>query len=373
MYCWDDHAEEAGLKKNQKRALELLTRAAEQGHARAQYNLGICFSNGQGTQCDLQKAANWLQKAADQGVANAQSALGQMQPPKKEKVRAAGAEHLRFDIGETVKCNLGKWTPGIVVQHNYREEGMAGAYQVQLYNGALICAPRDDDYCIRLNHTLTASPEEKEKKGSLHRMLETAADMIVAAAQGFGPAQEFLMTMYPEGEEPLPEEETNTDSPPKQQKVGPKTNKEKGGSKKEEARAAGAEHLRFDIGERVECRMASWFPGIVVQHNYREEGMAGAYQVQLDSGHLICAPCDEDGCIRLLKTTPASAAAAVVATGPVGSSSSSDAVVRAHHLAELKANEEHDTFFSQNKNKNKNKKKNKNKNKNKKQGGSKKR
>lgn len=49
---------------------------AEQGHAGAQYNLGLLYANGKGVQKDDAKAWQWYEKAAVQGHADAQVNLG---------------------------------------------------------------------------------------------------------------------------------------------------------------------------------------------------------------------------------------------------------------------------------------------------------
>jgi TPR repeat protein len=49
--------------------------AARQGHARAQFNLGVMYSAGQGVHCDLVEAYGWLQRAGGAGVAAASSYL----------------------------------------------------------------------------------------------------------------------------------------------------------------------------------------------------------------------------------------------------------------------------------------------------------
>ena len=51
-------------------------KAAEQGHAAAQYNLGAMCANGQGVSKDYIEAVKWLRKAAEQGHAEAQFRLG---------------------------------------------------------------------------------------------------------------------------------------------------------------------------------------------------------------------------------------------------------------------------------------------------------
>ena len=51
-------------------------KAAEQGLARAQCNLGICYDDGTGVPQDTAQAAAWYRKAAEQGLARAQCNLG---------------------------------------------------------------------------------------------------------------------------------------------------------------------------------------------------------------------------------------------------------------------------------------------------------
>ena len=50
-------------------------KAAEQGHAVAQCNLGVCFRDGAGVEQDLEKAKEWFSKAAAEGYSKAQSEL----------------------------------------------------------------------------------------------------------------------------------------------------------------------------------------------------------------------------------------------------------------------------------------------------------
>merc|ERR1711988_1305752 len=52
--------------------------AADQGHAKAQYNLGSMYHQGQGVAQDYSAATKWLRMAADQGIAQAQCNLGLM-------------------------------------------------------------------------------------------------------------------------------------------------------------------------------------------------------------------------------------------------------------------------------------------------------
>lgn len=61
---------------NHERAASFFQKAAEKGHALAQFNLGICYSNGEGVEKDFSKAFLWYKKAAEQGVREAQFNTG---------------------------------------------------------------------------------------------------------------------------------------------------------------------------------------------------------------------------------------------------------------------------------------------------------
>ncbi|MCH5177072.1 MAG: SEL1-like repeat protein, partial [Prevotellaceae bacterium] len=62
--------------ENYAEAVQWFQKAAEQGHAEAQYALGLCYYRGEGVQKNYAEAVQWFQKAAEQGHADAQRALG---------------------------------------------------------------------------------------------------------------------------------------------------------------------------------------------------------------------------------------------------------------------------------------------------------
>jgi len=70
----------AGIPKDLKQAVYWYTKAAEQGHVNAQYNLGSLYLDGDGQEVpkDFKQAFYWLTKAAEQGCANAQYSLGDL-------------------------------------------------------------------------------------------------------------------------------------------------------------------------------------------------------------------------------------------------------------------------------------------------------
>ncbi len=67
-----------GVPQDDAKVLQWWRKAAEQGNAKAQYNLGLMYDNGVGVPQDYAKAVGWYRKAAAQGNADAQFFLGFM-------------------------------------------------------------------------------------------------------------------------------------------------------------------------------------------------------------------------------------------------------------------------------------------------------
>ena len=67
-----------GVERSNEKAVEWYLKAAEQGYADAQYHLGVMYENGIGVEQSYEKAAGWYLKAAEQGYADAQYHLGYM-------------------------------------------------------------------------------------------------------------------------------------------------------------------------------------------------------------------------------------------------------------------------------------------------------
>ena len=57
---------------------ESYRKAAEQGHAASQYQLGTLYQEGRGVRQDFLVAVSWYQKAAEQGHAASQYQLGSL-------------------------------------------------------------------------------------------------------------------------------------------------------------------------------------------------------------------------------------------------------------------------------------------------------
>ncbi|MEZ8274090.1 tetratricopeptide repeat protein, partial [Vibrio splendidus] len=64
-----------GVSQDDKEAVSWYRKAAEQGYARAQNNLGIMYDEGRGVSQGDKEAVYWYRKAAEQGYARAQNNL----------------------------------------------------------------------------------------------------------------------------------------------------------------------------------------------------------------------------------------------------------------------------------------------------------
>ena len=73
-------------------AVEWFTKAAEQGNASAQYNLGVCYEDGQGVAQNYAEALKWYTKAANQGFVPSYAGLSACYYETKAYSQAFGPE-----------------------------------------------------------------------------------------------------------------------------------------------------------------------------------------------------------------------------------------------------------------------------------------
>ena len=71
------YANGQGVAQDYAWAVKWFRKAAEQGLAKAQYDLGVCYYYGRGVAQDYAEAVKWYRKAAEQGDAEAQNNLGE--------------------------------------------------------------------------------------------------------------------------------------------------------------------------------------------------------------------------------------------------------------------------------------------------------
>ena len=146
---------EADQNSDYSEAVSWYRKAAEQGYAKAQFNLGVMYENGEGVAQDYFEAINWYRKAAEQGNAYAQCNLGYMYE------NGIGVSH---DYSEALN-----WYRMAAEQGNETAQNNLGNMYSNGYGVA-------QDYSEALNW---------------YRM---------AAEQGYAPAQNNLGNMYCDGE-----------------------------------------------------------------------------------------------------------------------------------------------------------------------------
>jgi TPR repeat protein len=72
------YAKGEGVPEDDAEAVKWYRKAAEQGNAQAQSNLGLMYDNGEGVPEEDAEAVKWIRKAAEQGDPRAQFHLGLM-------------------------------------------------------------------------------------------------------------------------------------------------------------------------------------------------------------------------------------------------------------------------------------------------------
>ncbi|GHU80942.1 hypothetical protein FACS189468_2180 [Spirochaetia bacterium] len=67
-----------GLMQYEAKAAELFRKSAEQGNPDAQFELGLCYDFGKGLEKDKSKATQWYRRAAEQRNEGAQQRLDEL-------------------------------------------------------------------------------------------------------------------------------------------------------------------------------------------------------------------------------------------------------------------------------------------------------
>ena len=67
-----------GVPQDDQEAVKWFRLSAEQGNAKAQYNLGAMYANGEGVPQDYKEAVKWYRLSAEQGDAKAQNNIYQL-------------------------------------------------------------------------------------------------------------------------------------------------------------------------------------------------------------------------------------------------------------------------------------------------------
>ena len=99
LSCTEMYRNGEGVVRDPKKAAEWYRKAAEQGYAEAQNNLGLLYAGGRGVAKDEAKAVEWYRKAAKQGHEAAQYNLSLIEWQLLN--RAAEQKNVDFQDGLT--------------------------------------------------------------------------------------------------------------------------------------------------------------------------------------------------------------------------------------------------------------------------------
>lgn len=142
------HLHGLGVRRDAQRALELYERAAHNGHAEAQFNLGLLLTQGKVAEPDPERALHWLEAAAGQDHVEAMAQAGQLLLRSRPGGPAEAARmRARTLLGAAAE---------------------RGHLRAQLELGIL----------------LSSGPSATQDTASAHRWLEAAAARGSASAQG---------------------------------------------------------------------------------------------------------------------------------------------------------------------------------------------
>lgn len=128
----DDPGPEPREEKDEAKAVEYYRQAAVQGHAQAQFYLGVCYHDGAGLKQDFSQAFAWFSKAAAQGCADAQFHLGMLYREDRG-VRQDLVSFATFSKAARVKQNLSQafaWFSRAAAQgHTRAQVGLGELYR----------------------------------------------------------------------------------------------------------------------------------------------------------------------------------------------------------------------------------------------------
>jgi len=155
-----------GVAKDEVEALKWYRKAAEQGNAHAQWDLGLCYASGQGVAKDEVEAVKWYRKAAEQEDAEAQWRLGlcyaRGQGVAKDEVEAVrwyrkaaeqGNAHAQWVLGLCYASGQGLAKDQVEAGNWYRKAAEQGDAEAQWRLGLCYASgqgvARDDVEAVR--------------------------------------------------------------------------------------------------------------------------------------------------------------------------------------------------------------------------------
>ena len=207
------------------------------------------------------------------------------------------SDKLRFKVGDRVVCRTqGSWVPGKIVDTFYEDPKMGLIpYVVHMDDWTGLNAPFDDDLVIRKTNS---SPIV------VKHLLGSRVECEVAYGENIW-RPGTVVTCHENWEKLKmpPYLIRYDDDGSEEQFFGPQECIQASKVPPPSTAIKKAPTLRFGVGDRVDCRTAAGiFSGTVIRQWYGrgmefEAGHKVPYQIQLDFGHKIYAPADNDGCL----------------------------------------------------------------------------
>ncbi len=182
--------EDEGVRQDKSEAVKWYRKAAEQGHATAQYNLGCMYNLGEGVREDDSEAVKWYRKAAEQGNSWAQYILGNMY---------YDGEGVEKDKSEAVK-----WYRKAAEQGNAVAQNWLG---FMYYNGDGVRQDKSEAVKWYRKAAEQGNASAQSRLGCMYNLGEGVREdqseavkwLRKAAEQGYGWAQDCLGHMYYNG------------------------------------------------------------------------------------------------------------------------------------------------------------------------------
>jgi TPR repeat protein len=199
-------SEKKGIDYN--KAIDWFTKAAEQGHSDAQYELAIMYKKGEGVDQNHTKAEEWYTKAAEQGNTRALERLKRM-----DRIATDRLVREQYDLGVMYKEELGvrqDYMKAFECYNKAAEQGHSDAqYELAIMYKKGQGVPQNsitaaEWYAKAAERGHTCAQYDlgvmyEEGQGVPQNSITAAEWYIKAAEQGHSDAQEILLCKYEEG------------------------------------------------------------------------------------------------------------------------------------------------------------------------------
>lgn len=183
----------AGAAPDRQQAAAWYQKAAEQGHAPAQVNLGVMYANGRGLAHSDERAVHWYRAAAEQGDAVAQNNLGLMLAEGRAVAQDDALAVQWFRRSAEQGESAGQYSLGLMlVQGRAGAQPDAGAQALQWFERAARQGHLEAQFNAAMMHAEGAVVTQS--------MAQAAHWFEQAALQGHAAAQSNLGVLYAGGQ-----------------------------------------------------------------------------------------------------------------------------------------------------------------------------